>query len=119
MNTAMQNMQKYTRYGFTSQPMNEFFEYKEIYFADQDMLLKGILASRELWRPMTAEYLATHTTKKAQAREPLDIWMAKAIDRYTDQWTACGHTINGARFQECRIPCLNHVSIYVYAGADD
>lgn len=97
--------------------MNEFFEYKEIYFADQDMLLKGILASRELWRPVTAEYLATHTTKKAQAREPLEVWLAKAIDRYTDQWTACGHTINGARFQECRIPCLKGIAtIYVLGG---
>jgi hypothetical protein len=117
MNKAMQNMQKYTRYGYTSQPMNEFFEYKEIYFEDQDKLLKGILASRELWRPVTAEYLATHTTKKSQAREPLEVWLAKAINRYTDQWSTNPLEIGDSYFDECRLPCLKGVAtIYVLGG---
>ena len=117
MKTAMQNMQKYTRYGYTSQPMNEFLEYKELYFADQDMLLKGILASRELWRPLTAEYMATHTTKKAQAREHLYIWLAKAINRYTDQWSTNPREIGGSYFDECRLPCLKDIAtIYVLGG---
>ena len=116
MNTAMQNMQKYTRYGFTSQPMNECLGYKALYFEDEDMLLKGILASRELWRPITAEYFNTHTTKKAQAREPLHIWMAKTISRYTDQWEGNPQSIGGCWFNECRIPCLKGYEIYVLGG---
>lgn len=119
MSDIKENMQKYTRYGYTNDRLNEACcGVKQLYFESEDKLFKAIFDSKELWRPIVAEYHATHTTKKAQAREPLDKWVKREIRRWTDQWTVEGHTLGKSWYDECRMPYLADadVNIYVYGG---